>query len=319
LISLALFLVLTVSGTSVLAAADPYPTKPVRLIVPIPPGSSPDSVGRVIASKLSERLGRPVIVENHGGAGGVVGSEMVSRSAPDGYTLLLIAAFYPINAAVYKLPFDPVNSFAPVAKLASGPSMLVVHPGVQAKSVKELIALAKQKPGQLIWATSGVGSNQHLAAELFKLKTGADFKIIQFKGGGPALTDLLGGHSQVATSTLSIVLPHIKSGKLRVLGCGGLKRSDILPDVPTISEAGVPGYEVTGWFGLLAPARSPAPIVEKLTNELRTILTSDEVKKLFQADGSEADYLGPAEFGPYLAAEITKWQRVVKEANIKVE
>ncbi len=319
LILCALSLVLATSEATLFAAADAYPSKPVRLIVPIPPGSSPDSVGRLIAAKLSERLGKQMIVENHGGAGGVLGSEMVAKGAPDGYTLLIIAAFYPINAAVYKLPFDPVNSFTPVAKLGSGPSLLVVHPSVPAKSVKELIALAKQKPGQLVWATSGVGSNQHLAAELFKMKTGIDVKIVQFKGGGPALTDLLGGHSQIATSTLSTLLPHIKSGKLRVLGTGGKKRSDILPDVPTIAEAGVPGYEVTGWWGILAPAGTPAPVVDRLNKELKAILTSDEIKKLFLSEGSEVEYLGPTEFAQFVAGEITRWSHVVKEGNIKVE
>ncbi len=315
----ALSLVLAVSAASVLAAADVYPSKPVRLIVPIPPGSSPDSVGRLIATKLSERLGKQVIVENHGGAGGVLGSEMVAKATPDGYTLLLIAAFYPINSAVYKLPFDPVKSFTPIAKLGSGPSLLVVHPGLPAKSVKEFIQLAKQKPGQLIWATSGVGSNQHLAAELFKSKTGTDFKIVQFKGGGQALIDVLGGHSHVATGTLSVLLPHVKSGKLRALGTCGLKRSDILPDVPTVTESGVPGYEVMGWWGILAPAGTPTSILDRLNKELKSILTSDELKKLFQAEGSEADYLGPKEFGAFVEGEIAKWQRVVKEANIRVE
>jgi tripartite-type tricarboxylate transporter receptor subunit TctC len=317
-ILLALSLALAVSAASVFAA-DAYPSKPVRFIVPFSPGDSPDRVGRLIAAKLSERLGRQVIVENFPGAGGLLGSEMGAKAAPDGYTILVIAAFYPINAAVYKLPFDPVKAFTPIAKLATGPSVLVVHPSLPANSVKELIALAKQKPGQLIWAAPGVGSNQHLAAELFKSKTGTDFKIVQFKGGGPMLADLLGGHSQIATSTLSVMLPHIKSGKLKVLGNCALRRSDLLPDVPTVSESGIPGYEVTGWFGLLAPAGTPAPIVSRLNNEVKTILTSDEVKKLLLSEGSEADYLGPSDFGAYVQEQINKWQRVVKEAHISVE
>jgi tripartite-type tricarboxylate transporter receptor subunit TctC len=177
----------------------------------------------------------------------------------------------------------------------------------------------KQRPGQLLWGTTGSGSNQHLAAELFKSKTGTDFKILHFKGGGPMLTDLLGGHSHIATSTLSVMLPHIKSGKLKALGNCGPARSDILPDLPTVSESGVPGYEVTGWFGLLAPAGTPGPIISKLSNEVKGILTTDEVKKLFLSEGSEADYLGPSEFGAYVQQEIGKWQRVVKEANIKIE
>jgi tripartite-type tricarboxylate transporter receptor subunit TctC len=314
-----LFLVVAVSTAAVFAAADTYPSKPVKIVVPIVPGSSPDSVARLMAAKLTERLGKQVIVENHGGAGGVIGAEMVSKSAPDGYTIMIIAAFYPINAAIYNLPFDPVKSFTPIAKLGSGPSFLVAHPSLPANSIKELIAYAKAKPGQLIWATSGVGSNQHLAAELFKLKTGTDIKIVNFKGGGPAMTDVLGGHSQVATGTLSQMLPQIKSGKLKAIANCALKRSDILPDVPTASESGLPGYEVMGWWGFLAPAGTPAPVITRLNTEIKAILTSAEVKKLFQADGSEVDYDGPAEFGAYVKAEIDKWQRVVKEGNIKVE
>jgi tripartite-type tricarboxylate transporter receptor subunit TctC len=319
LLLFALSLVLAASAVTLFAAADTYPSKPVRFIVPIPPGSSTDLVGRLIATQLTERLGKQVIVENRGGAGGVIGSEMVAKAAPDGYTFLVIAGFYPINAAVYKLPFDPVKSFAPIAKLGSGPSLLVVHPSVPANSVKELIALAKQKPGQLIWATSGVGSNQHLGAELFKMMASIDVKIVQFKGGGPAMVDLLGGHSQIAISSISTPLPYIKSGKLKVLGTGGKKRSTLLPDVPTIAEAGLPGYEATGWWGILAPAGTPAPIVARMNKEIKEILNSDDVKKLFLSEGSEVDYLGPAEFGSYLEREITQWTRVVKEANIKVE
>jgi tripartite-type tricarboxylate transporter receptor subunit TctC len=301
------------------SAADSYPSKPVRLIIPFPPGGSNDIVGRLIAVKLSESLGKQVVVDNRGGAGGVIGSEMAAKSDPDGYTLLIVSAAYAFNPALYNLPFDPVKSFVPVAKLGSGPNSLVVHPGVPANSVKELIALAKQKPGQLICACSGVGSFQHMGTELFKSMAGIDFKIVQFKGGGPAMIDQLGGHSQFSLGSLIQTLPHIKSGKFRVLGTGGKKRSVILPDVPTIAEGGLPGYEATNWWGILAPAGTPSPVVERLNKELKTILTSDEVKKLFLSEGAEVDYLGSAEFGPFVASEITKWGKVVKEANIKVE
>ncbi len=319
LVSLLVSLAFIISAPAVFAAADPYPTKPVRFIVPIPPGSSPDIVGRLIATKLTERLGKQVIVENHGGAGGVLGSEMAAKAAPDGYTLLVIAGFFSTNPAFYTLPFDPLKSFTPIAKLGSGTMALVVHPSVPANSVKELIALAKQKPGQLIWATSGAGGFQHLAAELFKNMSRIDVKIVQFKGGGPAGIDLLGGHSQIGISTVAQMLPHIKSGKLRILGTGGLKRSAILPDVPTIAEAGVPGYESTGWWGILAPVGTPAPIVDRLNKEIKAILVSDELKKFFLTEGAEMDYLGPSDFGQFIAADINKWVRLVKEANIKVE
>jgi len=314
----ALSLVFTLSATQAFAEADAYPSKPVRLVVPIPPGSSVDQIGRILAGKLSVRLGQQIIVDNRGGAGGSIGADIVARSNPDGYTLLEIAAFYPINAVFYKnLPFDPVKSFTPIAKLGSGPSVLVAHPSVPANSVKELIALAKQKPGKLLWATSGIGSNQHMAAELFKVKAGVDILVVNFKGGGPALMDMIGGHSQIATGTLSAVLPYIKSGQVKVLANCGLKRSDILPDVPTASESGLPGYEVMGWYGILAPAGTPAPIVNKLSTEIKAVLSSEELKTIFKNFGSTVDYLGPREFGAYIQAEIKKWGKVLEDANIK--
>ena len=318
-ILLALCAVIAVFTAASVFAADAYPSKPVRLIIPFPPGGSNDIVGRLIATKLTERLGKQVVVDNRGGAGGVLGTEMAAKADPDGYTLLIVSAAYGFNPALYKLPFDPVKSFTPIAKLGSGPNSLTVHPSVPANSVKELIALAKQKPGQLINSCAGVGSFQHMGTELFKMMAGIDFKIVQFKGGGPAMIDQLGGHSQFSLGSLIQTLPHIQSGKFRILGTGGLKRSAILPDVPTIAEAGVPGYEATNWWGILAPAGTPAPIVDRLNKELKALLASDEVKKLFLNEGAEVDYLGPAEFGPFIEREITKWGKVVKEANIKVE
>jgi tripartite-type tricarboxylate transporter receptor subunit TctC len=316
---LVLVLALAVLVGSGFAAVDSYPSKPIRLIIPFPPGGSNDIVGRLIATKLSESLGKQVVVDNRGGAGGVLGSEMAAKAAPDGYTLLIVSAAYGFNPALYKLPFDPVKSFAPVAKLGSGPNSLTVHPSVPANTVKELIALAKQKPGQLICGCAGVGSFQHMGTELFKSMAGIDFKIVQFKGGGPAMIDQLGGHSQFSLGSLIQTLPHIQSGKFRILATGGLKRSTILPNVPTIAEAGVPGYEATNWWGIFAPAGTPTPIVEKLNKEIKALLTTAEVQKLFQNEGADVDYLGPAEFGPFVEKEIIKWGKVVKEANIKVE
>ncbi len=304
---------------SAVLAADSYPSKPIRLIIPFPPGGSNDIAGRLIATKLSERLGKQVVVDNRGGAGGVLGSEMAAKSSPDGYTLLIVSAAYGFNPALYKLPFDPVKSFVPVAKLASGPNSLTVHPSVPANTVKELIALMKAKPGQMICGCAGVGSFQHMGTELFKMMTGTEFKIVQFKGGGPAMIDQLGGHSQFSLGSLIQTLPHIQSGKFRILATGGKKRSTILPDVPTIAEAGVPGYEATNWWGILAPAGTPTPIVDRLNKEIKTLLSSEEVQKLFLKEGADVEYLGPAEFGPFIAGEITKWAKVVKEANIKVE
>ena len=300
------------------SAAVPYPSKPVRLIVPMSAGGGTDVIARRITAKMSERLGRQVLVENHGGGGGIIGTEMASKAEPDGYTLIIVNATNTIQPALQKLPYDLLKSFTPVARVGSGAHILVVHPSVPAKSVQEFIALAKQKPGQLIFASLGVGSIGHMEIELFKIMTGINFKIVQFKGAGPAVIDLLGGHSHALIGSIASSLPHVKSGKLRALGTGGLKRSIVLPDVPTIAEAGVPGYQAISWFGILAPAGTSATIVERLNKELREILASDDIKKALLDDGLAADYLGPAEFGTFLAREMDQWASVIKKANIKI-
>jgi len=300
-------------------AADVYPSKPVRLIIPFPPGGSNDIVGRTIGAQLTERLGKQVVVDNRGGAGGVVGIEAAVKSVPDGYTLLLISSAYAISPSLYKLPYDPAKAIAPVAILATGPNALCVYQGLPVKSVKELVALAKEKPGQLNYAAAGVGSFQHLGSELFRIMAGVDIVGVQFKGGGPAMIDVVGGHTQVLIGSLIQSLPHIRSGKLKVLGVGGSKRSPILPDVPTIAEAGVPGYEANNWWGIAAPAGTPPAIVERLHRELSVILASPETQKRFQDEGAEVVHSSPAEFGAFIAAETAKWTRVVKEAGIKAE
>ena len=233
---------------------------------------------------------------------------------------MIAAAHHTLYAPLHdKLPFDPIKSFAPIARVGSNSNVLVVHPSVPANSVKELVALAKAKPGQLLFASVGVGASLHMSMELFKIVADVDYKIVQFKGGGPALTDLIGGHSHASISTLISVLPHIKSGKVRALGTGGEKRNPGLPDVPTIAEAGVPGYESIQWWGILAPAGTPAPIVARLSSEIKAILSSDDMKERFLKDGVEVDYLGPTEFGKFLEKEQAEWTRVVKKANIKLE
>jgi tripartite-type tricarboxylate transporter receptor subunit TctC len=300
-------------------AADVYPTKPVRLIIPFPPGGSNDIVGRTIGAQLSERLGKQVVVDNRGGAGGVLGIEVAVKSPADGYTLLLISSAYAIGPSLYKLPYDPAKAIAPVAILATGPNALCVYPGLPVKSVKELVALAKEKPGQLNYAAAGVGSFQHLGSELFRIMAGVDIVGVQFKGGGPAMIDVVGGHTQVLVGSLIQALPHIRSGKLRVLGVGGSKRSPILADVPTIAEAGVPGYEANNWWGIAAPAGTPPAIVERLHKELSGILNGAEIQKRFLDEGAEVVHMSPAEFGTFIAAETVKWARVVKEAGIKAE
>ena len=300
-------------------AAQSYPIKPVRLIVPFPPGGSNDVVGRMIAVQLSARLDKAVIVENQGGAGGLIGTEMAARSQPDGYTLLLISVAYAFIPAIYKLPYDPATAFTPVAILGAGPVVIAVTSKLPANSVKELIALAKEKPGELNYATAGVGSFQHLASELFKLQAGVDIVHIPFKGGGPAMMDVIAGNTQIAIGSLVQMLPQIKAGKLKALGVGSANRIAALPDLPTISEAGVPGYEVTNWWGIVVPAGTPRSIIDRLHKDLTAVIASTETKKRFESEGAEPLSMSPDEFGRFIAAETVKWARVVKDAGIRAE
>jgi tripartite-type tricarboxylate transporter receptor subunit TctC len=301
------------------AAAQDYPTKPPRLIIPFPPGGSNDVVGRMVATQLGERLGKQVIVDNRGGAGGVLGTEVAASAPPDGHTLLVISLAHAVNPGLYKLKYDPIKSFVPVAMLGSGANVLCVHPSVPANSLQELIALAKAKPGHLNYASAGPGSFQHMGSELFKLLAGVDIVHVPFKGGGPAMIDVVGGHSQIVLSSLIQTMPHIRSGKLRPLGTGGGKRSPILPDVPTIAEAGVPGYEMANWWGIVVPAGTPQLIVDRLAKEIGVVLASPETQKVFASEGAEVVQKTGIEFGTFIEAELEKWQRVVKEAKIKAE
>ena len=301
------------------AAAQEYPTKPVRLIVPFPPGAINDTVGRMIATQLSARLGKQVVVDNRGGAGGVIGSELAANAPKDGYTLLVVSLVNAVNPWLYKLPYDPIKSFAPIATVASAPNLLVVNPELPAKSVAELVALAKQKPGQVQYASGGVGSFQHLGGELFKLAAGVDMLHVPFKGGGPAIIDVIGGHTKVVFTTTITGIPHVRAGKLRALGVGAKARSPILPEVPTIAEAGVPGYEAVNWIGIVAPAGTPAAIVAKLHKEISAIQDAPEVQKQFSTEGLEVLRMSSAEFGDYMVKEMGKWERVVKDGGIKAE
>jgi tripartite-type tricarboxylate transporter receptor subunit TctC len=313
----AVYMVSTI--TAAITSAQAYPTKPVRLIISQPPGGSNDLVGRMIATKLSQRLGKQFVVDNRGGGGGIIGTEMAAKAPPDGYTLFLASTSHTTAPALEKLPYDPIKSFTPIAKVATGPFVLTVHPSVPVNSAKELIALAKQKPGQLVFGTSGMGGSPHMSTELFRIMADINVKIVHFKGGGPATIDLVGGHIHAMIGSLTQALPHIQSGKLRLLGTGGVKRFVTRPDIPTIAEGGLPGYEATTWKGMVAPAGTPAWIIDRLTKELKAILTSEDVKKVFLQDGSEADYLGPAEHGKFIEKELANWARVVKEANIKLK
>src|SRR5215208_1626097 len=302
------------------AAAQDYPTKPIRMIIPFPPGGSNDVVGRLFATHLSERLGKQVVVDNRGaGAGGIVGTEVVANAPHDGYTIGIISLAHAVNPWLYKLPYDPIKAFTPVAILGSGPNVLVVNPELPVHSVKELIAAAKEKPGQLQYASAGVGSFQHLGGELFKFMAGVNLLHVPFKGGGPAMIDVVGGHTKVMFSSLVQTTPHIKSGKLRALGTGGLKRNPVLPDVPTVAEAGVPDYGAVNWWGIVAPAGTPPVIVERLHKAITEVQDSPEVQKQFATEGAEVVKKSTAEFGQFMISEMNKWERVVKEGGIKAE
>ncbi|HET7201666.1 MAG TPA: tripartite tricarboxylate transporter substrate binding protein [Burkholderiales bacterium] len=306
-------------AASAAALAQGYPTRPVRLVIPFPPGGSNDVVGRMIAFQLSDRIGKQVIVDNQGGAGGIIGTEAVARAAPDGYTLLLISVAHAFGSSMYKLPYDPIGAFTPVSILGSGPVALCVNAKLPVNSLKDLIALAKAKPGELNYATAGIGSFQHLSSALFKLQSGLDIVHIPFKGGGPAMADVVAGNTQIVIGSLIQMLPQIHSGRLKILGVGSAKRVPALPGVPTISEAGVPGYEATNWWGIVAPAGTPRPVIDRLHQELSVILATPETKKRFETEGGEAIQMSPDDFGRFIVAETAKWAKVVKDAGIKPE
>jgi len=313
LLAFALLLALTAP------AAAEYPDRPVRLIIPFPPGGSNDVVGRLVANQLSEKLGHKVFVDNRGGAGGVLGTEAAAAAAPDGYTLLIVSIAHAVNPALYKLNYDPIKSFTPISILATGPNVLAVNPALPVKTVAELVKLAKEKPGELDYASAGVGSFQHLGGELFKLTAGVNLQHVPYKGGGPAMADVIAGHVKIMFSSLVQTTPFIQSGQLRALGTGGSARNPVLPDVPTIREAGVPGYEANNWWGIMAPAGTPAPIVERLYKDIQEVLKSPELTAAFDREGASAVTMTSAEFTAYIQNEIAKWGQVVKQGNIKAQ
>ncbi len=293
-----------------------YPAKPIRIIVPFPPGGGNDIMGRFIGAKLTERLGRQTVVENRPGADGIIGAEAAAKAPPDGYTLLIISVSYTMNAALHKLPYDPVKSFSAVAQIGHGPSVLAVTPSLPVNSVKQLIALAKARPGQLHYASSGVGGVNHFSAELFKLATKTEIVHVPYKGGGPAMIDVMAGQVETHFNALVSALPHIRSGKLKALGVGSLKRTAALPDVPPIAET-VPGYEAIVWWGVLAPAGVPPAIIGRLSSEIAAILRDPQMVKRLEAEAAEVVIATPDVFGKFVADEVAKWIRVSNEAGIK--
>jgi len=299
--------------------ADDYPNRPLRLIIPFPPGGSNDVVGRLVAQQLSIKLGQQVYVDNRAGAGGTIGTEACATATPDGYTICVISIAHAVNPALYSLKYDPIKSFTPISIFATGPNVLVVNPTSPIRSVKDLLALAKEKPGELNYASAGVGSFQHLGAELFKLQAQINLVHVPYKGGGPAMQDVIAGHVKIMFSSLVQTTPFIKSGQLIALGTGGTKRSPVLPDVPTIAEAGVPGYVADNWWGLAAPAGLPKPIIDKLYTATQAALKAPELQAQFEREGAATVEMSTAEFGEYIKTEIAKWGRVVKEGNIHAQ
>jgi tripartite-type tricarboxylate transporter receptor subunit TctC len=304
------------------AAAD-YPDKPIRFVITFGPGGGTDILGRILGQKLNESSGQPVVVDNRPGAGGTIGMELAARAMPDGYTLVLAYwATLTVNPALYaKLAFDPVRDFAPVTQLTAQPSILVVNPSLPVKSVGDLIALAKAKPGQLNYASAGIGTGQHLNGELLKSMAKINLVHVPYKGGigGQILADLLTGQVQIYFVDPLPGLPHVRAGKLRPLAVTSTRRSPVLPDIPTMAQAGLPGYEVISWYGVLAPKDTPPAVVNKLYTELAKILASPDMKERFAKEGSEAVASTPEQFGAFIKAELAKWAKVIKEADIRAE
>jgi len=309
-------LVLTTLG----AAAQAWPAKPVKMVVTYPPGGTVDAVARVIAPKLSARLGQPVVIDNRAGAGGAIGGDLVAKSAPDGYTVMLDASNHSQNPALRsKMPFDTLRDLAPVSLLVRVPNVLVANPAVPIKDVKDLIAQAKAKPEQINYASSGNGSAQHLAAELFGVVAGVRMTHVAYKGGGPALTDVMAGQVPVFFASLASSLPYIQGGKLRALAVTGKARSPVLPQVPTVAESGLAGYEVYEWNGVFVPAGTPAPVVDRLSKELSAVMREPDVRTRLEAMGAEVIGSTPAELESFRRAEIAKWTQVAKTNKIALD
>jgi len=311
-------------ATSAIAAAVPafgqsYPARPIRFVLGFAPGGASDTMARVIGTRLSEGLGQPVVIDNRAGAGGNIAAEIVAHSVPDGYTMLLgNNGILAVNVSLYpKLPFDPVKDFAPVVLIASQPNVLVVHPSVPAKSVKDLIALLKAKPGQMNYASPGNGTTGHLAAELFKTMVGVSYTIIPFKGGGPASLAMVSGETQFTFATALSVAGHIKSGKLRALAVTTAKRAAGFPDLPTVAEAGVPGFDAITWHGVVVPARTPPAVIARLNKEFNALLQPAEMRERMLGLGSEVIGGEPKQLTDYMKVEIPRWAKVIKASGAR--
>ncbi len=307
-------------ASSPVAAAEWTPQKPVRMIVGFPPGGATDLVARQIAPKMSQSLGRQVIVDNRPGANGVISNELIMRADPDGHVMGFghIGTLV-ISPVITKVPYDVQKDLAPIGQVVSLQNLIVVTPSLPAKTLKDYIGLAKQKPGQMLYASSGSGSPGHLAAVLLETMTGAKMTHVPYKGGGPAIIDLVAGHVPSFFAVISTAVPHVRSGKIRALAATGAKRAEALPNVPTVEEAGIKGYAATNWYGMLAPAATPAPIIERLNRELNAALKAPDVVAFLKDQGIDAAPSTPADFARFIAAEQKKWTPIIRQSNIKVE
>jgi len=308
-----------VAGTTCAFAAA-YPDKPVRMVVPFPPGGGTDVVARAIALKLTEQWGQSVVVDNRPGAASMVGTEMLARAVPDGYTLGFVSMSHTINPSIHKkLPFDPIADFFPVALAATAPNVLVVNPGVGAKSVAELVQIAKARPGKLNFPSSGNGGVSHLSMEMFRYAAGIDIVHVPYRGAGPALTALLANETQLMMATTPVALPQMKAGRLIALATTGLKRSSLAPEIPTVAEAGYPGFEADTWYGMLAPAKVPPALVNQANAAVTKMLTQADFKERLAHEGAQPAGGTPAQFATHIKSEIEKWAKIVRTAKVKIE
>ncbi|MCE2947766.1 MAG: tripartite tricarboxylate transporter substrate binding protein [bacterium] len=302
------------------ASAQEWPAKPIRLLVGFPVGGAADILARLHATRLQDAIGQTIVVDNRGGAGGVIATEIAARAAPDGYTLLFTSLPHVINPPLYgKVAYHPVKDFQPVTLLVNVPLLMAVAVAQPIRSVKDVIALAKSGPGKVNYGSGGNGSSSHLAMEMFKSMAGVDIQHIPYKGTGPLITDLLGGQVNLTIASIVPLIPQVRAGKLRAVAVTGVRRSGALPDVPTIAEAGVPGYDMTNWFGILAPAGLPAPILTRLDATLRRIVASPDVRELYAQQGADGVGAGPEAFARVIAADIPKWEKVVRQSGARVD
>ena len=301
-------------------AADAYPSRPVRMIVPFPPGGGADILARTLGERMTETWGQQVIIDNRGGAGGTIGSGIAARAVPDGYTLLMASSNHPINAGLFpKLSYDVVESFSTVSLVASAPLILVVNPGVPAQSVSQLVELARARPGTLTFGSAGNASTPHLAGELFNFIAKVNTVHVPYKGSAQALTDLLGGQLSMSFNNVLSVVQHVKSGKLRALAVTSSKRAPLLPELPTVAEAGVPGYDVIQWWGVLAPAKTPGDVVNKLHGDIAKIIATPQTREKFASQGVDPANETPARFRSFMIDEVRKWGQVIKAANVRID